>query len=91
LNQYPTQDSGLYHLTKSGWTRKDESPFPGDRVETWSYQAECPSEDAKERICLTRIWKDDHLASGDREALRGRVGMPIELQMGRNITFECEV
>lgn len=91
MAQFPTQDTGLYHLTRGGWVRRDKAPFPQDRVETWSYQSECPSEDAKERICLVRIWKDGHVTGDDRKTLRGLFGMPVELQTGRNITLECEV
>ena len=87
----PTEDCGFYHLTPAGWVRRDAAPYPNDRVETWSYQAFHLSDDAKERICLTRIWMDNHLASDDREALRGRFGMPVELQTGRNITLQCDV
>jgi hypothetical protein len=89
--QYPTEDDGLYHLTRSGWVRKDRSPFPQDRVETWSYRAECPAEDAKEQVCLVRIWRDEHLSAQECETLHARFGMPVSLQTGRNITLECEV
>lgn len=65
IKQYPIQDNGLYHLTPAGWVRQDNAPFPTDRLETWSYQAECPSDDAKEQICLRRIWKA-HQGSGAR-------------------------
>jgi hypothetical protein len=91
LTQYPTEERGLYHLTPSGWIRQDKPPFPTDRAETWSYQIIYISDDAKERIWLTRIWKDCHLDSGDRKALRGRFGMPVDLQTGRNITLQCDV
>lgn len=91
MSEYPTEDRGFYHLTQSGWIRRDADPFPNDRVETWSYQAIYLSDDAKERIWLTRIWKDNHLSSGDRKALRGRFGIPVELQTGRNVTLQCEV
>jgi len=91
LSEYPTEVRGFYHLTSSGWVRRDESPFPDDRVETWSYQAIYLSDHAKERIWLTRIWKDDHLASGVRKALRGRFGFPVEIQTDRHITLQCEV
>jgi len=91
MDSYPTQDSGLYHLTRNGWLRQDRAPFPEGRLETWSYQAECPAEDAKEQICLRRIWKDAQLTLQESEALRGRFGMPVALQTSRNITLECDV
>ena len=91
VSEYPTEERGFYHLTPAGWVRKDAAPYPDNRVETWSYQAICVSDDAKECIWLTRIWKDDHLANNDRDAMRSRFGMPVELQTGRNITLQCEV
>ena len=91
MSPYPTQDSGHYHLTRTGWVRKDGAPFPADRIETWSYSAECPADDAKEQVCLKRIWKARELAEPERDCLRNKFGMPIGLQTGRNITFECEV
>lgn len=90
MTQYPSEDTGLYHLTRSGWIRKDRQPFPHDRIETWSYQAEYPAEDAKEQICLVRVWKDDGVAELG-ELLRHRFGMPVLPQTDRNITLECEV
>lgn len=86
---YPSEDTGFYHLTNNGWVRKDQAPFPPARLETWSYQAEFPAEDAKERIYLTRVWKDEG-AAGMREILHHRFGMPIVPQPDRNITLECE-
>ena len=91
MGQFPTEDRGFYHLTQSGWIRKDNTPFPQDRVETWSYQAIYLSDDAKERIWLTRIWKDGHCDSSDGKSLRDRFGMPIDLQTDRNITLQCDV
>jgi hypothetical protein len=91
LSQDPTEERGFFHLTQSGWIRKDAMPYPGDRVETWSYQAIHLSDDAKDRIWLTRIWKDKHVASGDRKALRGRFGIPVDIHTDRHITLQCEV
>jgi hypothetical protein len=91
LSEYPREELGFYHLTNGGWIRKDAAPFPGDRVETWSYHIIYLSDDAKERIWLTRVWKDNHLASGERKALRGRFGIPVEIQPDRNITIQCDV
>jgi len=91
VSEYPTEDRGFYHLTPAGWVRRDAVPYPKDRVETWSYQAIYLSDDAKERIWLTRIWQDEHLAGEERKALRGRFGMPVELQADRNITLQCDV
>lgn len=91
MTQFPTEERGFFHLTQNGWIRKDENPFPEDRVETWSYQVIFLSDDAKEHIWLTRVWKSSHLDSGDRKALRGHFGMPVDLQTGRHITLQCDV
>ena len=93
LNEYPIEELGFYHLTNNGWVRKDATPFPENGVETWSYQMTCPSEDAKEQIWLTRVWKDKHVESADRKALRGRFGIPVEFQTDRhrNLTLQIEV
>lgn len=91
MTDYPTEDRGFYHLTNNGWVRRDAAPFPSNRVETWSYQAIHLSDDAKDRIWLTRVWKDNHLARDERKALRGQFGIPVEIQMDRNITIQCEV
>jgi hypothetical protein len=87
---YPTDDTGFYHLTRSGWVRHDHRPFPPDRVETWSYRAECPADDAKEQVCLVRVWKDDRLPASMGEMLHRRFGFPVMPQPDRNITIECE-
>lgn len=91
MHAYPTEDAGIYHLTRAGWLRKDHAPFPCDRIESWIYQAECPAEDAKEQVCLRRTWKDAHLSDLERDGLRNRFGMPVAIQTGRNIILECEV
>ena len=91
MSPYPTEESGLFHLTRGGWVREDNAPFPKDRIETWTYQAECPAEDANEQVCLRRVWKETHIAEEQRDALRSQFGLPVPLQTGRNITLECEV
>ena len=88
---YPITDEGFYHLTKSGWVRKDHSPFPQDRLETWSYAMECPADDAKERVCLRRTWKHRDFALQECDALRAKFGTPMPLTAGRNIILESEI
>ena len=91
MTNYPIADEGFYHLTKSGWVRKDQSPFPKDRVETWFYAMECLADDAKERVCLRRTWKCDDLGLQECEALHARFGTPVPLTVARNITLESEI
>ena len=88
---HPTEDIGFYHLTHVGWVRQDDAPFPADRVESWSYQAECPADDANEQVCLRRIWKELHLSDLERDVLRNQFGLPVSPEIGRNVTLECEV
>ena len=82
-------DSGFFHLTPNGWTRQDGEPFPADRIETWRYEMELPAEDAKERVCLTRVWSDPDASAEEVENLRGRFGDPMTATPERNITLEC--
>jgi hypothetical protein len=89
--KYPITDEGFYHLTKSGWIRKDRSPFPQDRLETWSYAMECLADDAKERVRLRRTWKCHDLGSQECEAVRAKFGTPVPLTVGRNIFLESDV
>ena len=91
MSEEESEESGFYHLTRSGWVRQDTLPYPGERVETWSYQAVHVSDDAKDQIWLTRVWKDTHIDSGDRKALRVRFGIPIAAEPKRHITVQCEV
>lgn len=91
MTNYPINDEGFYHLTRNGWIRKDQSPFPRDRVETWSYAMECPADDAKERVCLKRTWKHRDLGFQESEALRAKFGTPVQLTPGRNIILESEI
>lgn len=85
------RDNGFYHLTPNGWVRQDRQPFPDDRVETWSYEMECPTEDAKDRVCLTRIWAHPQASTAERDALRRRYAQPMTATPERNVTLECQV
>jgi len=83
------QDAGLFHLTEHGWVRKDTTPFPKDRLETWQYDMERPHPDTKERVHLTRIWFDSKSAPSDLDALRARHGDAIVPSADRHITIDC--
>ena len=65
-------DKRYFHLTPKGWVRKDELPFPQDRVETWVHESERLHEDAEEEIRLSRLWSDAATAPAARDALRAR-------------------
>lgn len=90
MTSYPITDNGFYHLTRQGWMRRDCAPFPADRLETWSYQSECPADDAKEQVSLTRIWQEPH-QSAECEAVRGHFGLPVAPSTARNIMLGCDV
>jgi hypothetical protein len=91
MSDFPRIDCGFFHLTPEGWSRRDREPFPADRVETWRYEMFCPAADAKERVCLTRIWSRPGARSEEREILRARFGTPLAATPERNVTLECQV
>jgi hypothetical protein len=91
MSEYPKSDSGFFHLTPQGWVRCDHRPFPVDRVETWSYEMECQAEDAKERVCLTRIWANSRITPQDHAVIRSRFGEPLSPTVERNVVLECRV
>ncbi len=84
-------EKGYLHLTPKGWVRHDNLPYPEDRVETWLYEKECPAEDAKERVCLTRVWINEGFSARAREKLRFAFGEPLAPSPDRNVTLECLV
>lgn len=88
---YPRIERGFFHLTPGGWVRQDRQPFPTDRIETWAYEMECPAEDTKEQVCLTRTWTCPSLSEQGRSSFHALHGQPIEPQTNRNVKFECEV
>lgn len=91
MADYPKIERGLFHLLPQGWCRKDQAPYPEDRLETWTYELEIPTEDAKERICLIRTWKKPDMSSETLNELHARFGEPVLPTVCRNVTFECEV
>jgi hypothetical protein len=84
-------DKGYFHLTPRGWVRRDNLPYPDERVETWLYELECPAEDAKDRVYLTRIWFNPGVTPGTRDAIRAKFGEPMMATRERNVTLECLV
>ena len=88
---YPKIERGFYHLLSDGWHRKDQGPFPEDRLETWAYEMEQPAEDAKERISLIRTWKRPGLSAEGLGAFHARFGEALLPTVSRNVTLECEV
>jgi len=91
MSEYPKSDSGFFHLTPQGWVRGDHRPFPADRVETRSYEMECPAEDAEEQVCLTRIWVNSTVTPQDHDVIHARFGGPLPPTAGRNVVLECRV
>jgi hypothetical protein len=91
MNEYPQVDNGLFHLTPRGWLRQDHQPFPSDRLETWSYNMECPADDAKEQVCLRRIWMNAKVGPERRDAMRALFGFPKGPSRERNVTLECQL
>jgi hypothetical protein len=88
---YPKIERGFFHLSSDGWHRKDQMPFPDDRLETWAFEMEQPAEDAKERINLTRTWKRPGMSREGLEAFHACFGEPMLPTESRNVTLKCEV
>ena len=82
-------DMGYFHLTPEGWERKDSEPFPSNRVETWRYKSETPSDAAKEQVRLERLWSSSAASTAQRANLRAKFGVPIEIVHDRHITIDC--
>ena len=87
----PKIERGFYHLRSDGWCRKDQMPFPEDRLETWAYEMEQPTDDAKERISMTRTWKRPGISSERLKGLHACFGEALLPTVSRNVTLECEV
>lgn len=90
MDEFPKIERGTLHLTPTGWVRQDQEPFPGDRLESWTFEREQPAEDAKERVCLSRVWVDPR-AGTERAALSVRFGAPFQATPERNVLLECDV
>jgi hypothetical protein len=91
MSAYPRADDGYFHLTDTGWVRHDWQPFPSDRLETWKYEMECAAEDAKEQVCLTKVWSNPNTSGEHIAAMQRQFGQPLNPAKGRNVKFECKV
>lgn len=79
------RDHGYFHLTPDGWLRKDDEPFPAERVETWEYDMTQASGWSKENISLTCVWVSDATARSERNDLRKRFGFPFSRDRRRMV------
>jgi hypothetical protein len=84
-------DKGYFHLTPTGWVRRDQHPFPDERVETWRYEMEQLESDEKECDRLTRVWIDARASNDMREKLRARFGEAVAPRKDRRLTIQCDV
>ena len=91
MNDFPKTDHGFFHLTQEGWVRQDLQPFPSNRVETWQFEMDWPAEDAKERVCLTKVWGLPGAEPGTLKALHAHYGAPVPPTPERNVTLECNI
>ena len=85
---YPKLDEGFFHLTATGWQRKDTSLFPADRVETWRFHSETPADAAKQQVHLERLWTSHHLAPKQRDQIRARFGYPFRASHDVHLTID---
>lgn len=92
MGGYPQSRHGYFHLTGQGWVSQEQiAPLPAGCMETWRFDSEQPSENAKERVCLRRVWYRADVSPGMLEALHSRFGEPIAPTPGRNIILECDI
>jgi hypothetical protein len=89
--QFPESDNGYFHLTPTGWTRKDSEPPPADRLETWRYRLERPARDAKDEVTLTRVWISKNVTDAQSIALHTHHGEAVEPTRERNVVLDCHV
>jgi hypothetical protein len=90
-SQVSEYESGYFHLTQNGWTRKDSKPPPPDRLETWKYQLERPAPDAKDEVTLARVWISKDLTDAQSIALHERHGEAVLATRDRNVVLESYV
>ncbi|MES2294291.1 MAG: hypothetical protein V4527_13395 [Pseudomonadota bacterium] len=88
---YPRLDQGFFHLTDNGWVRQDSHPYPPGRVETWKYEMECDSKDAKEQVCLTKVWSNPNAPMEHVASMHRQFGVPVRPAIDRNVKLECQV
>jgi hypothetical protein len=89
--QISEYEDGYFHLTPSGWLRKDSEPFPPYRLETWKYQLERPAQDAKDEVTLTRVWISEDVTDAQSVVLHVRHGEAVQAMLTRNVVLDCHV
>jgi hypothetical protein len=89
--QISEYEDGYFHLTPSGWLRKDSEPFPPYRLETWKYQLERPAQDAKDEVTLTRVWISKDVTDAQSVVLHVRHGEAVQAMLNRNVVLDCHV
>jgi hypothetical protein len=89
--QISENENGYFHLTPDGWTRKDSGPPPANRLETWKYQLERPSPDAKDEVTLTRVWISKDVTEAQSIKLHTRHGEAVDATRERNVILDCHV
>jgi hypothetical protein len=80
-------DEGYFHLTSNGWVRKDEEPFPPDRIETWEYSSSQASGWSREYQSVHCVWANADVSRSDRDALRKKFGNAAHLTASRDNTI----
>ena len=78
-------DEGLFHLTCDGWVRADEKPYPGERIETWSYTMHQSSGWSAEERRLKCVWADTNIDREKRDGFRKKYGWPYGMKPGRRV------
>jgi len=91
MNNTIAHDDGYFHLGPRGWSRKDATPFPWDRIETWRYEMDQPSPAAKQQIHLTRVWVQRTVPESERQSLHARFGEAVAPETGKSILVQCRI
>ncbi len=52
---------------------------------------ECDSKDAKEQVCLTKVWSNPNAPMEHVASMHRQFGVPVRPAIDRNVKLECQV
>jgi len=52
---------------------------------------ECDSKDAKEQVCLTKVWSNPNTPMEHVASMHRQFGVPVHPAIDRNVKLECQV
>jgi hypothetical protein len=80
-------DEGHFHLTREGWKRVDDDPFPEGSIKTWAYSMAQASGWSREFRSFKCVWADPDVSRSERDRLRQELGWPYKLEPSRDVNF----